>query len=304
MRKTILIGTTTLLIAASMLLASCGGGSVTTTSFSSVAPLTHTTTTAAQTTSAKPATTTAVQPTTTAAQPTTTAAPATTKPTTAVVTTANTVAVTTTAAAPTTAPRTTTAATTSAAPASSAPAASSILGQAGSIKELKYDMTITGGSPSTTMTSTFWMKNNHIKTQSVAGGMTSVTIMDTTAHTAITYIVEQKIGYSMTYKQPSSAADSSGSALSYNPVYVGTDTIDGKAAIVYTYTYTASGATAATTVKAWYWKDKGLPLKMESTTSGVLTTITYSNYSFTVADSEFVVPAGITMMTIPGMPGT
>ena len=58
----------------------------------------------------------------------------------------------------------------------------------------------------------------------------------------------------------------------------------------------------------WIWQDKGVPLKDEQDTPQGKATITFTNYSFIdIADSEFVLPAGVQVVdtgsiNIPKLP--
>jgi ABC-type glycerol-3-phosphate transport system permease component len=85
------------------------------------------------------------------------------------------------------------------------------------------------------------------------------------------------------------------SLTQYNPVLVGPDTMNGMARTVYQYTV------HGVSTKIWIWNQYGLPVQMVSGT----TTIVYSNYSFSaIADSEFQLPAGVAVTTLPMIPTT
>ncbi len=73
---------------------------------------------------------------------------------------------------------------------------------------------------------------------------------------------------------------------------LGTETINGKTATVIQYISSEGGS--PTTIKIWIWNEKGVPLKMQFSTTSEETTLTmdynYSNYSFAdIPDSTFSV---------------
>jgi hypothetical protein len=79
------------------------------------------------------------------------------------------------------------------------------------------------------------------------------------------------------------------------PVKVGTETIDGKSCDVYQWTY------QGTTTKEWIWKDKSLPIKIETTSSYGTTTTECKNIVFgTLSNSLFELPAGVEIVQFPG----
>ncbi|HEX7474807.1 MAG TPA: hypothetical protein VF318_02485, partial [Dehalococcoidales bacterium] len=50
--------------------------------------------------------------------------------------------------------------------------------------------------------------------------------------------------------------------------------------------------------KVWLWQDKGLPVRIQSTTSSGITTIDFKNYDFSdIPDSQFDLPAGAQIST-------
>jgi outer membrane lipoprotein-sorting protein len=89
---------------------------------------------------------------------------------------------------------------------------------------------------------------------------------------------------------PSSPIQAVSSILDYSPLVSGTETIDGKVCKVITYDDTGAGS-----MKMWIWEEKGLPLKMEMTSSnGDKTTIDYTNIDFSdIPDSIFELPEGV-----------
>lgn len=101
-----------------------------------------------------------------------------------------------------------------------------------------------------------------------------------------------KVNYSQAQQ---SAVSQVGSIEGYNPKATGTETIDGIVCQIYEYSFSGD------TVKMWLWKDKGLPVKMVMTAATGTTTIEYKNYDFSdIPDSMFVLPAGVTIIQVPG----
>jgi hypothetical protein len=89
------------------------------------------------------------------------------------------------------------------------------------------------------------------------------------------------------------SSDSSGSSsiIQYNPVLIGSATVNGMDC--YEYQYTLQGVTT----NMWISKQYGLPVRVVSGT----TTMDYTNFSFTgITDSTFQLPAGATLITMPG----
>lgn len=130
------------------------------------------------------------------------------------------------------------------------------------------------------------------------GGMTVVELIDTTARTIVMYTEGQSFAYRMTYQDQESPLSEAGSIAGYSPTIVGQETIDGKACTVIQY------VVQGTTTTAWIWNDKGLPIKIVSTTGTVTITLEYKTIDFSpIDDSVFELPPGITFVTLPtGMP--
>ena len=253
------------LVIIAMLLLGCGN-STTTKATTSAVSTTSTTTSAAPITSATKTTTTA----TTSTNPsTTTAAP-----------TTSTAAKTTTTAASST-------------PATSGNDFSSIVGKASGYTSYSCDVATATTSGGTTTTSTFkyWIKTGNptkFKMEMTVAGTTTDTIYNGTNYYMYYPSTNTAYVYSVPQTQPSDAS----SATQYNPVYVGSKTVNTYACAG--YQYTSSGV--VTTI--WISTQYGVAVEIVSGT----TTTDYTNYSFsTLPDSTFQLPAGAIMMTIPGM---
>ena len=120
-------------------------------------------------------------------------------------------------------------------------------------------------------------------------GITTVSIIDQDAKTMYTYMPAQNMAMKTSYDQAQeSATQEAGSITDFNPKTVGTESIDGKTCLVVEYTDEQS------TTKMWIWRDRGLPVKMEMTTTEGKTTIEYKNYDFSdIPDSMFELPSGV-----------
>ena len=91
-----------------------------------------------------------------------------------------------------------------------------------------------------------------------------------------------------------SPAEQSGSIMKYNPVTLGTETLDGKKCLVTEYT-AETGKT-----KMWLWTKYGLPIKTESTTAKGTYVTELKNIEFSgISDSMFELPAGVQIMQMP-----
>jgi outer membrane lipoprotein-sorting protein len=141
-----------------------------------------------------------------------------------------------------------------------------------------------------------------MRQETTAQGMDLVMLMDSQTKTALMVIPAQnsamKIDFSQAAAQAPAPGDQSG-ALPADAKYVGSETVDGKPASVYEST------TGDTTTKYWMWTERGLPLKIETTTPRGTTVVEYTNYQFgTQPDNLFELPPGTQVIEAPpGFPG-
>jgi hypothetical protein len=146
------------------------------------------------------------------------------------------------------------------------------------------------------MTTTVWMKNNKMRTETTMEGETIITFLDIDAQTMYVYYPDQNMAMKVTFEMPESAVGEAESVPDYNPVIIGTETLDGKVCLVVEYTVEGS------TTKMWIWKDKGFPIRIESVTPDGTVVVEYKNIDFgDIPDSEFELPAGVEILEIPGM---
>ena len=201
-------------------------------------------------------------------------------------------------------PVTTSAAATSAAKTSTTAASSQtggnlagILGQVSGIASMKYDM-VTTTPDNQTATSTMWVKKTQMRMESTQQGQSIVVLINGDTKIMYMYMPAQNMALKEDYGQaPKSASDNANSILQNTPTVVGTETLDGKLCTVIQYT-----ANSATT-KEWIWQAKGLPVRMQITSSQGTTTTDFKNYDFSdIPDSTFVLPAGVTIQSLGALP--
>jgi len=169
-----------------------------------------------------------------------------------------------------------------------------ILSKAGDIASVKYDLIMTSeGMPSTTQK--VWLKKNKMKTETTVEKNTQISIIDMDAKTIYMYLPAQNIATKMDFSDaPESPIESVENVENYNPVVIGSETIDGKACIVYEVTV------EGTKVKYWVWKERGFPIKVEAETSEGKVTTEYKNIEFEdIPDSVFELPKGVQIMDFP-----
>jgi outer membrane lipoprotein-sorting protein len=171
-----------------------------------------------------------------------------------------------------------------------------IMGHAANIDSVKYDVVMTGpGMPS--MTTKIWLKQsiNKMKTESTVEGETSIQIVDWDAGVMYLYMPSQNMAYRMDLTgAPESPLQGTEAIEDYDYTILGTETYDGKVCLV--VEWTSEGVTA----KSWIWKDKGFPVKVETTTPQGKSTIEYKNIDFSnIPNSEFELPPGVQIMDMP-----
>jgi len=160
-----------------------------------------------------------------------------------------------------------------------------ILGLTSAIESVQFDMVMTGpGLPD--ITSTVWQKRNKMKTELTMEGMTIVTYIDYDAQRLCAYVETLGMAVATDFSQaPANPLEESGTILDYQPMVIGSETIDGKDCLV--YEWTAEGIT----VKTWAAKADGFPRRVEVTTPEGVMIIEYSNIEFVdIPDSVFEFP--------------
>ncbi len=168
-----------------------------------------------------------------------------------------------------------------------------ILGLSSSITAIKYDMLVSGqGVAATTKV---WAKKNRMRTEITQQGTNVVTFIDADAKTVYVYMAAQNLAMKMPFdpaQVPKNPAEDARSIANSNARILGTETIDSKACSVIEFT-SPQGS-----VKAWIWQDRGIPIRMEVTSSAGKTMVEYKNIDFAdIPDSMFVLPAGIQIIS-------
>jgi len=176
---------------------------------------------------------------------------------------------------------------------------SDIFGKAESIASVRYDVVITSpGNPSVTFQQ--WVKGNKVRMEMPAEGKTMIIIVNLAEGVSYIYNPEENIAMKMEVgTDTQSAVEDVLSIQSRNPTVVGTETIDGKLCTVVEYT-----SLAGDEVKTWLWQ-KGLPVRMEVTTTEGTSRTEWKNFGFgDIPDDKFKLPAGVEVreMRIPSIP--
>lgn len=183
---------------------------------------------------------------------------------------------------------------------------SDILGGGKNLGDVQFDMVTTTSQSTQAQTAKAYYKNSGTNKMKFSAygtsqeGTTQILVMDYSAQTVYLWTQGQNIAYKMDFSQivASNPMANGLNATQIHPTYLGTDTVDGNLCDMWQWTYQVTGTTG--TEKVWVWKDKSFPVKMETTTSGVTTTIEYQNIVFgTLSDSLFQLPAGVQVTQLP-----
>jgi outer membrane lipoprotein-sorting protein len=172
-----------------------------------------------------------------------------------------------------------------------------ILGKLAGVASVKYDMVTTVGT--TVVNGTMWVKKNKVRFETSQGGQSTVMLINGDTQTAYMYTPSQNSAMKIDLGQaPKSASDYANSITKNNPTTVGTETLDGKLCLVIQW------VDAGTTTKAWMWEEKGLPVRVQTTSSQGTSTTDFKNFDFSaIADSQFDLPAGVQIISLPtGLP--
>ena len=165
--------------------------------------------------------------------------------------------------------------------------------------EYSVEFRMTAGTVPITGKSFF--KGTKMRQEVGTGQEATVIIVDVDKKEATIFMPAQGIAFKTDFSQMARDAqrpDDRVGQLPTNARQVGTETVDGKPAVVFEYTEQAA------TTKMWIWAEKGVPLKLETTAAGQKTLIEYLNYQFTPQpDNLFTLPAGVSLMDIPVPPG-
>jgi len=168
-----------------------------------------------------------------------------------------------------------------------------LLDLSSNIISVKYDMSISGQSIPTT-TATVWAKKNRMRMEMAQQGMNVITLIDTNAKTMYAYMPAQNMAMKIPFdpaQVPKSPTEDAKSLQNSGARVVDTETMDGKVCTVVEFT---SGQGSG---RMWIWQDKGLPIRVETTTPAGKITVEYKNMDLAdIPDSMFELPAGVKIM--------
>jgi hypothetical protein len=158
---------------------------------------------------------------------------------------------------------------------------------------MQYEMLITAPGAEQ-ITQKVYFKKNKMRTEMTQMGVSSVILMDIDAKTMYSYLPDQNMAIKMTFNPTTKSAVAEAQSISnYITTIVGTETIDGKVCTVVQYTVQDQK------VKTWLWQERGIPIRVESTTVQGTTIMEYQNFQFSdIADSLFELPAGVQITTL------
>ncbi|MEM3369564.1 MAG: hypothetical protein QXE90_01785 [Candidatus Micrarchaeia archaeon] len=166
---------------------------------------------------------------------------------------------------------------------------SDIFAKTSAIKSVKYDMLMTGLGSS--VTQTVWLKGNKMKSEISAEGEKVINIVDLDKKVMYSYMPAQGIAFRTSFDYSSQYFSPTESIEKYNPVVLGNEIIDGKDCVIVQYSMEGMQ------IKSWIWKEKGFPIRIETTSGEGKTVIEYKNIEFIeIPDSEFELPAGVQIL--------
>lgn len=166
---------------------------------------------------------------------------------------------------------------------------SDIFAKTSAIKSVKYDMLMTGLGSS--VTQTVWLKGNKMKSEISAEGEKVINIVDLDKKVMYSYMPSQGIAFRTSFDYSSKYFSPTESIEKYNPVVLGNEIIDGKDCVIVQYSMEGMQ------IKSWIWKEKGFPIRIETTSGEGKTVIEYKNIEFIeIPDSEFELPAGVQIL--------
>ncbi|MBI2853709.1 MAG: hypothetical protein HYX87_02150 [Chloroflexi bacterium] len=171
-----------------------------------------------------------------------------------------------------------------------------VLGLAQNIPSMKYTM-VTSGAGTGGIQMTVWVKRDKMKAETTFGGRAATLYIDSAAKVMYAYQPAENTAVKIPFNPTQSASSQSDLIRRSNPKLVGTETVGGIGCAVYEYSIDG------TTTKAWIWKDRGVPIKIESNTPQGKGVIEFKDYDFSdIPDSEMVLPAGANIIDVPGIP--
>lgn len=169
---------------------------------------------------------------------------------------------------------------------SSTTSLSDIFSKTSGINSVKYDMVMT--SLGSSVTQTVWLKGNKMKLEISAEGEKVISIIDLDKKVMYSYMPAQGMAFKTSFDYSYQYSSPIENIEKYNPVILGDEMLDGKDCVVVQYSMEGMQ------IKSWIWKEKGFPLRTETTTGEGKTVIEYKNIQFIdIPDSVFELPSGV-----------
>ncbi len=173
---------------------------------------------------------------------------------------------------------------------------SEILGKAADIECIIYEIVWTDPDMEPTNIKT-WSKGNKERTELTVDGITQIQLTDMDAKTMYMYFPEENFAMKMTFPDQDLPAGDTEDISDFDTEIIGTETIDGKECLVVIFIENIPNGIL---IKTWIWKEYGLIIRQEVTSSGYTSIIEWKNIEFVCApDSMFELPAGVEIFETP-----
>jgi hypothetical protein len=183
-----------------------------------------------------------------------------------------------------------------------------ILARGADIPPVKYDQLLAvSGEP--TIKWTVWAEGSRFRVEVPMEGQTMIQLIDLDNELMYMYNPAENMAMEMDLSGfEGIATEASAGILDYHPTVIGTETLDGMVCQVVAYTYTDPQG-GEVKVKQWLWKERGLPIRVETTSQGRTSVMEMKNIEFgDIPDEMFELPDGVEIMEfgfsdmIPEMP--
>jgi len=172
---------------------------------------------------------------------------------------------------------------------------SEIIARGANLPPVKYDQLFTSqGMP--TQTWEIWLKGQKSRIEMTADGEDVVMLVDLEAKIAYMYSPAENMAIKMDLSSfEGIVTKASDDIMDYNPIIIGTETLDGKVCLVIEYTVVAEGVESK--IKQWLWTEHGFPIRTETTSGGKSAVMECRNIEFgDIPDSMFELPPGTSIM--------
>ena len=151
----------------------------------------------------------------------------------------------------------------------------------------------------TAVTTKMWREGGKMRMEGAFEGKSMVYLVDADKQLAYMYFPAENTAMEIDLSNAQEAvgespSEQSGSVMNYNPVTLGSETLDGKSCSVIEY------SAETEKVKMWVWTKYGLPIRTETTTEKGTSVVELKNIDFgSISDSMFELPAGVQIMEVP-----